>query len=330
MNEKYFDRLNKKLGYFELEVNDFDDFISLLRPDNRNIDFLMTKLRLEHQVDQSKVMHRLLADIKFTDAMIPDNNIVFRGHGDSEWLLESTFHRNIDKTKIYGGDWMEHHINEHNLLKLFQESCDLTGVYLPSDGNGLRTKQNDHYKMHFDLYNLDQTDWFSEEFFELAAFAQHYGIPTRLLDWSKNPFVACYFACSYAIGLKNLENSDFCIWILNSENMNSELSEVLKVLDLPKGVNQHISHQQGVLSYLKFNYDCYNKFGCSPTLDKILNNYDNDYRLLKVKLNCTFAPLLFSYCNGHNFNAGNLFRGAHGAALHTKDLIKYDACETIM
>ena len=39
---------------------------------------------------------------------------------------------------------------------------------------------------------------------------QHYGVPTRLLDWSENPFVSIYFALTSALEPKS---TDACLWM---------------------------------------------------------------------------------------------------------------------
>lgn len=49
-------------------------------------------------------------------------------------------------------------------------------------------------------------------YLEWMVLAQHYGVPTRLLDWSSNPLVALYFAC------ESNSSDDAVIWICSARN----------------------------------------------------------------------------------------------------------------
>jgi hypothetical protein len=48
---------------------------------------------------------------------------------------------------------------------------------------------------------------------ERATIAQHYGVPTRLIDWSENPLVGLYFA----LDDKNYDNEDGVIWVFEDK-----------------------------------------------------------------------------------------------------------------
>ena len=52
------------------------------------------------------------------------------------------------------------------------------------------------------------------ELWEWIALAQHYGLPTRLLDWSDNPLVAAFFAVN-EIKTTNDESNGSLIYVYN-------------------------------------------------------------------------------------------------------------------
>ena len=88
----------------------------------------------------------------------PANEWVFRGHSNEDWRLQPS----VGRGDPYRLDW------ERLLLDQFRR---LAEPYVTSAG-------------------LTEWDW--------LALAQHHGLPTRLLDWTFNSLVACFFACAKA------------------------------------------------------------------------------------------------------------------------------------
>ena len=109
--------------------------------------------------------------------------------------------------------WAEFHV-----LKMFVDSCDRAVIPLPGDGYDFRKEWMDDQTGHVQRAYRDPSLWPFPRHLPVLAFAQHYGIPTRLLDWTRNATAAAYFAAS-GVTEKGSSGDDLVVWALNTELM---------------------------------------------------------------------------------------------------------------
>lgn len=123
------------------------------------------------------------------DLITRDHNYGFRGHADEEWDLVPTLGRFIDRIVAAFHD-------------LRSEREYATKIALK--------RLRDEFKKNL-IMNNDLPRQRIEEM-DLWQYGQHFGLPSPLLDWTRSPYVALFFALSDWNGA-----AKGCVWILNLE-----------------------------------------------------------------------------------------------------------------
>jgi len=257
------------------------------------------------------------------------DEMIYRGHGKSSYQLVPSALRfeSLQNHMIHGsfmGDLDNHQVDsqqmlEYSILSNFLLAADEQGLPLPPISKVLREDLEARMLFGVTAY---KDNWLPEDFLDIAALAQHYGLPTRLLDWSYDPFVAAYFAAVSAVERVaddgSADHGQISIWMLRSLVMSRFSKKALRIVRPPYSGNPNLAAQRGVFTYwaMRLNPSSPARQLAEP-LDVLLAESVRaevyEMGIVEHRLNATEAPILLGLLDRAGYGAARCFPGYDGA-----------------
>lgn len=218
---------------------------------------------------------------------------------------------------------------EHRLIRYFYRLSDRMGLQVPAS----RTMRKNLSVAEHDPFivipgvAIEQT-WIPPDVLEIAALAQHYGIPTRLLDWTYDLNTALYFGFRDAIG----KDGNLVIWALNMEDVHffkitgGQLN--VEFVTPPYANNPNLYAQKGLFSHWPIKVQSLIQIGESgrerlvdrrPLDELIVGQLSNQPGMginifTRLVLPCSEAIRGYHILDNMGWNEAKLFPGYRGVA----------------
>jgi len=273
---------------------------------------------------------------------------IFRGHGKEKYKLIPNSLREDNKEDLwkisplkkdkYPHETEEAQINvEYSILREFYKHSDFKGLKVPVSKH---LRENLHKKLSYDHVNRFNIDkWIQDDLLEITSLAQHYGIPTRLLDWTYDPYIAFYFAFHDAIKTEGKLSENLVIFALNKEYLSifRKLGMNIQFITPHYSENPNLSAQKGLfIHYNKTSIEKGNKekrcipIDRTPLDEFIKNKFDNlnnkTFKTLFLKkfiIPCSEAKKGCQILDKMGYDSGNVFPGYSGIAKFILEKHKY-------
>jgi len=256
---------------------------------------------------------------------------IFRGHADAQWKLVPSLNRRAHlrkflpdvpeptKDELY---WEPTYGDALGLLNDFKGALDRAGFPVPG------AQATAHASFVEERYIFDaQTQ-------ELAALAQHHGIPTWLVDWTRYGTIAAYFAASDVVHAPAADGL-LAVWALNTvdgESPSARMSlfdervHVLSIVESPRAGNPNLHAQAGLFTFGR-------KFAMTPaysdkvalvSVDELVAASAEEHDLkvplfYKYTLPRSEAGALLKWLAHEPISGASLFPGLDGVARDVRD-----------
>jgi len=147
--------------------------------------------------------------------------------------------------------------------------------------------------------------------FECLAFAQHYGLATRLLDWTTNPLVALFFAVEQQGSTDGAVYCHLPWWIINREERSIYDAMVQVALLIPRPFDRRIVAQGGVFTY---HHDLREPLKCEAVPDEATGAAPENVNLVRIRVVAKSKPYLQRQLSDLGISRKTLFPDLEGLA----------------
>ncbi len=189
---------------------------------------------------------------------------IFRGYAHDDWQLVPSALRTLERAKLHEIARTPAEVRERintNIAQAIAEVLILRDLERELDRSGLDVPvANPSISRILALLEDDWTGrndgtavyWPRLECVQIMSLAQHYRLPTRLLDWSFSAFIAAYFAAD----TEKLDVGDHSgrasVWALNTTGMAAGVSmrdaPNVRTIPVPRSTNPNFHAQNGIFT----------------------------------------------------------------------------------
>lgn len=266
-------------------------------------------------------------------------NWLFRGQRDARWTLKPKALRPgaFDHLRPLSGNERHGHTLPHldtelqHVLRFVAYLHDL-GHYVPGDHPLLRDPRPRYVPPTPPAWLMPEI-FPPPELLDMFALAQHYGIPTRLLDWSHKPLTAAYFAAAEIEKVTAAGAPKVAVWAvdrwalekhLGCDTWNGRHDTIVAFITAPTASNPNLAAQGGLFSLVQ------PRIGQPvPDLDSLVESSETLIPDAARPVICKFTlpaseslPLL-KLLNEHRVHAGTMYPGLRGAVMVLEEEAHY-------